>query len=105
MNNVNLMGNVGTVIFDNNKEASDACFIFSMATSERYTDKANNEVVKTTWHKIVSFGQVAANLRAKVTTGSRLFVNGKIQSSRYKAEDGTEKESFDILVLSYIVSG
>lgn len=104
MNSVNLMGNVGTIIFDNNKEASNACFIFSLATSEKYKDKANNEVVKPTWHKIVSFGQVAANLRAKVVTGSRLFVNGKIQSSKYTAEDGQEKETFDILVLSYIVS-
>lgn len=102
MNKVNLIGNVGTVIFDNKKEDSGACYIFSLATSEKYNDKSNNEVVKTTWHKIVSFGKIAENLRKVAITGTRLFVDGKIHNERKEQPDKSFKDEFSIIVNQYI---
>jgi len=104
MNKVSLIGNVGTVIFKNDKDGSGACFIFSLATSEKYNDKAGNEVVKTTWHKVVSFGLIADNLRKKVITGSRVFVDGKIHAERREIEGAEPKDEFSIIVNQYIIA-
>ncbi|WP_041343742.1 single-stranded DNA-binding protein [Runella slithyformis] len=83
MNKVTLIGNVGNEVivrnFDNGKLAS-----FTMATTESYTNKDNEEVKNTTWHNIVAFGKVADVCRRMVTKGKRLSIEGKINYRTYK---------------------
>jgi single-strand DNA-binding protein len=53
MNTVKLIGNVGSEVnvlsFENGKKAS-----FSLATTESYTNKQNEEVKNTAWHNVVA---------------------------------------------------
>ena len=92
MNRVVLRGNIGGTIFDNKKEDDGACFIFSLATSEKYKDRAGNDVVKTEWHKVVSFGSRAHQLRKHTTTGSHLMIIGKLKTNEYENEKQTENK-------------
>lgn len=103
MNKVYLKGNIGSIVFDNGKEDSGACFIFSMATMEYWKDKAGNEVSKTTWHKVTSFGLKASNLRANVIIGSTVFIIGKLRNNNWQKEDGTKSYEIDILLDSYMI--
>lgn len=104
MNNVNLIGNVGQMVFDNLKEDSSACVIFSLATSEKYHDKAGNEVVKTQWHKIKVFGNMAVSVRKTVDVGRRLFIAGQIEYEEYKDKNGIDRIGTTIRMNQYISS-
>ncbi|AXE21384.1 single-stranded DNA-binding protein [Runella rosea] len=83
MNKVTLIGNVGNEVivrdFDNGKLAS-----FTMATTESYTNKNNEEVTNTTWHNIVAFGKVADVCKRMAAKGKLLSVEGKINYRTYK---------------------
>ncbi len=82
MNSVKLIGLVGSEItntdFENGKRAS-----FSLATSESYTNKNNEEVKNTTWHQIVAWGKVAEACANLVSKGKLLQVEGKINYRNY----------------------
>lgn len=103
MNQVNLIGNVGTIIFDNKEENSRACIVLSLATSEKYIDKAGNEINNVTWHKLTFFGNSASFARKLLNTGARIFVTGKLRYSDYVDKDGSSKQSADIVVSQFIV--
>lgn len=104
MNRVQLEGNVGTIIYDNKKEDSGACFIISLATSEKYKDKANNEVVKTTWHKLVSFGVLASRLRPHIIVGTRLMIEGQIQVQRKEIEGKEPQDDVSVIINRFIIA-
>lgn len=103
MNRVNLLGNVGGVIFDNKKETQHRCIIFSLATSEKWLDSAKNEVVNTTWHKIVAFGKQAEDLAIHAQKGVRLWIEGQIRNQEYNDKHGNKAYSSDVLVRTYII--
>ena len=104
MNEVNLIGNVGAIIFDNKEDEKKRCLIFSLATSEKYNDRAGNEVVNTQWHKITVFGLLACVSAKSIVVGSHLYVNGKLRYSTYNAEDGSTKTNTDIIANKVIIS-
>ncbi len=83
MNKVTLIGNVGNEVivrdFENGKLAS-----FTIATTENYTNKNNEEVTNTTWHNIVAFGKVADVCKRMASKGKLLSVEGKINYRTYK---------------------
>lgn len=103
MNRVELRGNIGGTIFDNKKEKEGACFIFSLATSEKYKDRAGNEVVKTEWHKVVSFGTRADQLRKHTIVGSHVMIIGKLKSNEYENESKQKVKTTDIIVESFLI--
>lgn len=104
MNKVNLIGNVGTVIFDNAKDDTQTCLVISLATSEKWIDKSNNEVVKTEWHKVTVFGKMAVSARPLFVKGQRLFIEGKLRYTEYENEQKQIVKGVDILCLSYLAS-
>jgi single-strand DNA-binding protein len=104
MNSVNLIGNVGKIIFDNQKETQHRFVSVSLATSEKWLDSAKNEVVKTEWHKLTFFGKMAERIAKEVVIGSRLFVNGTIRYQEFETKEGVKAYSTDILVKEFIVT-
>ncbi|GAB2623505.1 single-stranded DNA-binding protein [Emticicia sediminis] len=82
MNTVKLIGNVGNEVnlfdFDNSKKAA-----FSLATDEVYTNKNNEEVKNTTWHKVVAWGKVAEVCADLVSRGKLVSIQGKLNYRNY----------------------
>jgi single-strand DNA-binding protein len=82
MNTVKLIGNVGNEVnlfsFDNSKKAA-----FSLATDEVYTNKNNEEVKNTTWHKVVAWGKVAEACADLVSRGKLVSIQGKLNYRNY----------------------
>jgi single-strand DNA-binding protein len=58
--------------------------------SKKEKSKENNEP---RWHNIVLFGNMAARFAEKYSKGSRIRVEGYIDYSTYKPEDGEERRS------------
>jgi single-strand DNA-binding protein len=63
---------------------------FSMATSEKFTDKSGNKQENTEWHNIVFWGKQAELVGQYVRKGSMLYVEGSIKTETYE-KDGQTK--------------
>ena len=87
LNKATLIGNLGKdpeirIINDTRKVAN-----FSIATTEKWKDKASGEVKeKTTWHNCVAWSPLAEIVERFVHKGSQVYVEGKIANSSYEQE-------------------
>lgn len=70
---------------------------FSLATSEKYKGKDGNLVESTEWHNISIWGKLAEVVEKYVTSGSQLYVEGKIKTEKYTDNNGVEKFATKIL--------
>ena len=97
VNKVILLGRVGKDVvvrtFDNgNKVAS-----FSLATSEKYKDKAGVVQEITEWHSCSIFGKLADVAEKYVKKGDQLFVSGKLKTRSWE-KDGITRYTTEIVV-------
>ncbi|MCA6367657.1 MAG: single-stranded DNA-binding protein [Cytophagales bacterium] len=97
VNKVILMGRVGKDVavraFDNgNKVAS-----FSLATSEKYKDKAGVVQEITEWHNLSIFGKLADVAEKYVKKGDQLYVSGKLKTRSWE-KDGITRYTTEIVV-------
>lgn len=70
----------------------------SLATSEYYKDKNTGErVEKTEWHNLVAFGKVGEIMGEYVRKGSKLYVEGGLNTQSYE-KDGIKRYTTKIVV-------
>ena len=94
INKVIIVGNVGNQPEVKNIQVTgDELATFSIATSEKWKDKNTNEQKeKTDWHKVVVFApNLVKIIKEYVNKGSRLYIEGKIQTREYQGNDGLRK--------------
>lgn len=73
----------------------------SMATSEVWTDKNTGErQEKTEWHRVVFNGKLAELAQQYLRKGSKLYVEGKLQTRKYHDNNGVEKVITEIIAIS-----
>ena len=97
VNKVIILGRVGqepkVKEFDNgNKIVS-----FTIATSEKYTNKDGQKVENTEWHNISVGGKVADIAAKYVVKGMQLYVEGKIKTKSWE-KDGVKHYQTEIAV-------
>lgn len=72
---------------------------FSIATSERYKDKAGEWQEKTEWHNIVAFQRLAEIVGEYVNKGSKVYIEGRLQTSSWDdSKSGEKKYKTEIVV-------
>lgn len=70
----------------------DAVCNISVATSEKYKDKASGEQRENTeWHRITFFGKLAEVVAQYMKKGSSIYVEGKLKTRKYTDKDGIER--------------
>lgn len=95
LNRIELKGNVGNVRLSNVGDSLVAKF--SLATNFMYKGREGDAVVETTWHNIVAWnGRSMPDLR-KIEKGMPLYVCGRLRSSKYTAQDGSEKQIYEVV--------
>lgn len=71
---------------------------FSIATSEKWKDKQTGEQKeKTEWHNCVAFGRLAEIVAQYVRKGSKVYIEGKLQTDSYE-KDGIKRYSTKVNV-------
>ena len=68
----------------------------SVATNESWKDKDGQQQEKTEWHKIVMFGKLAEIAAQYLKKGSQAYFEGRIETSKYQAQDGSDRYSTQI---------
>lgn len=96
INKVILVGTVGNKDIRYSADGNPIANL-SLATSESWKDKSGEKVEKTEWHKIVAFGKLAEIVEKYVDKGSKLYVEGKLQTRSYEQE-GVKKYTTEIVI-------
>jgi single-strand DNA-binding protein len=99
VNKVILIGNVGRDPEIRYTSGGEAIANLSVATTERWKDKASGEMQeKTEWHRLSVFGRKAEVIGEYVKKGSSLYVEGRLQTRKWTDKDGNEKYTTEIVV-------
>ena len=64
---------------------------FTLATSDRFQDAQGNWQDRTEWHNLVAFKRTAEIVRDYVKKGSKLYIEGKIQTRSWEDKDTKAK--------------
>jgi single-strand DNA-binding protein len=91
VNKVFLLGNVGKDPEIRSTAGGNMVANFSLATSDRFQDPQGNWQDRTEWHTLVAFKRTAEIVRDYVKKGSKLFIEGKIQTRSWEDKDTKAK--------------
>lgn len=70
----------------------------SIATNESWKDKqTGQQQERTEWHRIVFFNRLAEIAGEYLKKGSQVYVEGKLQTRKWQAQDGTDRYSTEIV--------
>lgn len=92
VNKVILLGNVGKDPEIRATPGGTMVASFSLATTDRTKDQSGNWTDRTEWHNLVAFQRTAEIIRDYVKKGSKLYVEGKIQTRSWDDKNSGEKK-------------
>jgi single-strand DNA-binding protein len=106
LNRVMLLGNLGAdpeLRFGQGPET--AVLRLRLATTASYVDKRSGERKESTeWHSVVMFGKRAEALQKILIKGSRVFIEGRNQTTSYE-KDGQKHYSTAVVAQNVILAG
>jgi single-strand DNA-binding protein len=91
VNKVILLGNAGKDPEIKSTTGGTLVANLSLATSERYKDKAVEWHERAEWHNLVAYSRGAEVLRDYVKKGSKLYVEGKLTTRSWDDKDSSKK--------------
>ena len=102
VNKVVLIGNLGKDPDIRSLSNGDEVASFSLATSESWKDKTSGEKKqKSEWHNIVVFGGLVQIVKSYVKKGSKLYVEGKLQTRKWQDQSGADRYSTEVVLQGF----
>ncbi|HWA90043.1 MAG TPA: single-stranded DNA-binding protein [Rhizomicrobium sp.] len=103
VNKVILVGNLGKDPEVRRMQSGDPVVNLSLATSETWRDKSSGErKEKTEWHRVVIFNKNLAEVAEKyLRKGSKVYVEGSLQTRKWTDKDGQEKYSTEVVLQNF----
>ncbi len=96
LNKVMLIGRLGKDPDLRYTQSGSPVANFSMATDESYTDRDGNKVDRAEWHKVVVWSRQAEAVSHYLKKGSLVYVEGRIQTSKWEDRDGQTRYTTEI---------
>lgn len=98
LNRVEIIGHLGKDPESGHTPGGNQYCKFSVATSEKWTDKASGEKKeRTDWHNIVAWRKLAEICSEYGSKGRLVYVEGKLQTRSYEDKDGIKRYVTEIL--------
>lgn len=76
---------------------------FSVATSRRWTDKEGQQKEQTEFHNIVAWRKLAEIVGQYLKKGSKVFIEGYLQTRSWEDQQGTKKYRTEIIANNLIM--
>ena len=97
INKVILIGNLGQDPEFRSTGSGQPIASFSLATSESWKDKTSGErIERTEWHRIAVWGRLAEVCRDYLHKGSKVYVEGRLQTRKWQDKDGNDQYTTEI---------
>jgi single-strand DNA-binding protein len=91
VNKVTLLGNLGKDPEIKFLPSGSAVANFSIATTDRYKDKAGEWQDRTEWHNVVAYARTAEIVRDYVKKGNKIYVEGRLTTRSWDDKDTGKK--------------
>lgn len=103
VNKVILVGNLGADPEIRHTQDGRAIANLRIATSESWKDKSSGErKEKTEWHRVVVFNEgLCRVVEAYLKKGSKVYLEGALQTRKWTDKDGVEKYSTEIVLQGF----
>lgn len=102
LNKVMLIGHLGDDVKMHYFEGGNCIGRFSLATNEVYINKTTHEkITSTEWHNLVVRNKAAEICEKYLSKGDKIYVEGRIKSRQWQAEDGSTKYTTEIQVTEF----
>ncbi len=100
VNNVILVGNLGRDTEVRRLNSGEPVVNLRLATTETWRDKASGErKERTEWHSVVIFNENLAKVAEQyLRKGSKVYVEGQLQTRKYTDQAGVEKYSTEVVL-------
>lgn len=98
VNKVILIGNLGADPVVTQLNGGGTVAKFTLATSEKWTNKDGQKVEDTQWHRCVVWNKLAEIVQQHVHKGDKLYLEGKLKYGDYIDKDGVKRYTADIVI-------
>lgn len=103
LNRATLIGNVGADPEIKTLSSGKPVANLRLATAEKWTDKSSGEAKeRTSWHSIVCWNEgLCKVIEQYVRKGTKLLIEGSIQSRKYQDQSGADKWVTEIVLQGF----
>jgi len=97
VNRITITGNLGAEVDARYTAAGRIVSNFSVAVNQSYKN-TDGEVIKSVeWFRVVAWDKLGEICNEYLVTGTRVYIEGRLQQRRYTAKDGSEKLAVEIV--------
>ncbi len=97
VNKVMLIGNLGRDPEIRYTTGGQAVANFTLATTEKYTNKAGEKQEDTEWHRIVAWGRLAEICGEYLSKGRMIYIEGSIKTRSWEDKEGNTRYTTEIV--------
>ena len=103
VNKVILVGNLGRDPEVRTTSNGSKVVQLSIATSERWRDRATGEQrEKTEWHRVVIFNERLADVAERyLQRGRQVYIEGQLQTRKWQDQEGNDKYTTEVVLGQY----
>lgn len=106
LNKVELIGNLGADPEAKPMPSGGNVVTLSIATTRRWKDRVSGERKEATeWHRVVCFNRTADIASQYLHKGSKIYIEGRVQTRKWQAQDGADRYTTEVIANSLIMLG
>jgi single-strand DNA-binding protein len=97
VNKVILVGNLGQDPEIRQSPNGSVVATLNVATGEAWKDQQGQLQERTEWHRVVMFGRTAEIARDYLRKGSKLYLEGRLQTRKWQDKNGQDRYTTEIV--------
>ena len=106
INKVELIGNLGADPEVKAMPSGGNIVTLRLATTRRWKDRNSGDRKEATeWHRVVCFNRTADIAAQYLKKGSQVYIEGRLQTRKWQAQDGTDRYSTEVVANSLTMLG
>ena len=98
MNRATLLGHAGRDPEIRDLRSGGKAASFTLATTEKWTDRDGKPAEATEWHRVVVYGPTVAVVETMLHKGDRVMVEGRIATRAFRDREGNDRAVTEIVV-------
>jgi len=96
LNKVMLIGNLGADPETRFTQDGTCVCNLRIATTEKFKNRNGERQERTEWHRVVMWGRLGEIANQYLSKGSRVYIEGKIETRKWQDRDGNDKYTTEI---------
>lgn len=97
LNKIQIIGNLGAKPEVTYLSSGRPIAKFSVAVTEKYTNKAGEQVQNTEWFRVEMWGKQAEIVEKYLDKGSRVYIEGKQKTDEYTDKDNVKRRTVKLV--------